>query len=209
MNEKKKIRKHYTSLKYYEEEAELNRESEAGWQLVRGGLLGNTYEQDSMVYRYQMDYLRGIKDNKEYIAQLEQAGWKHIGSKGNVSGWNYFRKIYKESSPKNNYRVHDKTKPTTRVLKQWENFLNIVSVLFLILEGLCFYFFMQQDLKMLNGCIVSFGLFIFAIQFGVRSIHKVKYNEKPKLDVPVIVFIILAFCYVIWETIKLANTILR
>ena len=53
----------YPAWSYQKEIDVLNRQSELGWQLIRGGNYLHTYKKNSDVqYRYQLDYTGKVED---------------------------------------------------------------------------------------------------------------------------------------------------
>ena len=83
----------YSAWNYQREIEDLNRASEQGWQLVRGGCFHSVFEKNPNVqYRYQLDYNNDIKDMERYDETFRDAGWERVNSTFN--GWHVFRKAY-------------------------------------------------------------------------------------------------------------------
>ena len=94
----KRTFKVFAAWDYEFEEREFNRMSEQGWQLVNGGSFSQKYEyDDSVIYRYQLDYNNEIKDMARYDETFRDAGWERVNSTAN--GWHIFRKAYDKSLP--------------------------------------------------------------------------------------------------------------
>ena len=77
----KRTFKVFAAWDYEFEEREFNRMSEQGWQLVNGGSFSQKYEyDDSVIYRYQLDYNNEIKDMARYDETFRDAGWERVNS---------------------------------------------------------------------------------------------------------------------------------
>ncbi len=86
----KRTFKFFAAWDYEFEEQEFDRMSEQGWQLVSGGCFTQKYEfDDSVVYRYQIDYNNDVKDMARYDETFRDAGWERVNS--NFNGWHIFR----------------------------------------------------------------------------------------------------------------------
>ena len=87
----------YSAWNYQREIEDLNRASEQGWQLVKGGCFHSVFEKNPNVqYRYQLDYRR-IDNMGRYIETFREQGWEYVNSVFN--GWHYFRKLYDPTQP--------------------------------------------------------------------------------------------------------------
>lgn len=85
----------YEAWEYEREITDLNRMSEEGWQLEKGGCFHSVFQKNDQVrYIYQLDYTPTIKDKDRYLELFSEQGWEYINSTFN--GWNYFRKPYRE-----------------------------------------------------------------------------------------------------------------
>ena len=95
--------KMYSAWNYEREIEDLNKASEKGWQLVKGGMFASRFRKDPTVrYRYQLDYRR-IDDMARYIETFREQGWEYVNSTFN--GWHYLRKIYDPSLPETAYEI--------------------------------------------------------------------------------------------------------
>ncbi|MBQ9562523.1 MAG: DUF2812 domain-containing protein, partial [Lachnospiraceae bacterium] len=93
----------YSAWNYEKEIEDLNKASEQGWQLVRGGCFHSRFVKNPDVrYRYQLDFRR-IEDMGRYIELFREQGWEYINSTFN--GWHYFRKLYDPSKPEEAYEI--------------------------------------------------------------------------------------------------------
>ena len=100
---RKTVWRGYFAWDYEKEIADLNRASEQGWQLVKGGLLHCNFEKNPEVrYRYQLDY-RKVEGMGRYIETFREQGWEYVNSTWN--NWNYFRKPWDPALPEEAYEI--------------------------------------------------------------------------------------------------------
>lgn len=89
----KTAHKVYTAWNYQKEIEDLNKASEQGWQLIKGGCFSSKFKWNPDVcYRYQIDYPGKVEDMGRYIETFREQGWEFINATFN--GWHYFRKAY-------------------------------------------------------------------------------------------------------------------
>lgn len=123
----------YPAWSYQKEVQELNRQSDKGWQLIRGGNFFHKYKKNADVrYRYQLDYPGKVEDMGRYIETYREQGWEYINSTFN--NWNYFRKPYDPSAPKEQYEIFTDQFSLREMLERWTKvtiFLIIVLAVFL------------------------------------------------------------------------------
>ena len=68
-----------------QEVEDLNKMSDEGWQLVRGGCFQSKFVKNPDIrYRYQLDYQK-IDDMARYIEIFREQGWEYVNSTFN--GW--------------------------------------------------------------------------------------------------------------------------
>ena len=105
MKNTKRVFGMYPAWGYQNEIVDLNKMSEKGWQLTKGGLLSNKFMKNENVrYLYQLDYNTHIEDNARYIETFREQGWEYINS--TMNGWHYFRKLYNPSLPAEEYEIY-------------------------------------------------------------------------------------------------------
>lgn len=123
----------YPAWSYQKEVQELNRQSDKGWQLIRGGHFSHRYKKNADVrYRYQLDYPGKIEDMGRYIETYREQGWEFINSTFN--SWNYFRKPYDPSASEEQYEIFTDQSSLREMLGRWIKttvFLTIVVAVFL------------------------------------------------------------------------------
>ena len=130
----KRTFKVFAAWDYEFEEREFNRMSEQGWQLVNGGSFSQKYEyDDSVIYRYQLDYNNEIKDMARYDETFRDAGWERVNSTAN--GWHIFRKAYDKSLPDEEYEIYTDEQSRVEMLKRWRNVCFIFICIVLILSA--------------------------------------------------------------------------
>ena len=125
----------YSAWNYKKEIEDLNRESERGWQLVKGGCFNQQFEKNEQIrYRYQLDF-RKIDNVGRYIETFREQGWEYINSTFN--GWHYFRKLYDPSLPEDEYEIFTDRESIQEMNGRWARFalaLSIILGLFAILN---------------------------------------------------------------------------
>ena len=187
----KRTFKIFAAWDYEFEEREFNRMSEQGWQLVNGGSFSQKYEyDDSVIYRYQLDYNNEIKDMARYDETFRDAGWERVNSTAN--GWHIFRKAYDKSLPDEEYEIYTDEQSRVEMLKRWRN--------------VCFIFFCFVTINIFNslrimdtsdagyigvGLILAIGLTLGMLIAGVLNINRMIRGEKNSRPYPMKFFIIM------------------
>ncbi|MBQ6539723.1 MAG: DUF2812 domain-containing protein [Oscillospiraceae bacterium] len=107
----------YSAWNYQKEVEDLNRASEQGWQLKKGGCFHSRFVKNPDIrYRYQLDY--GKIDNMgRYIETFREQGWEYINSTFN--GWHYFRKLYDPSLPEEDYEIFTDRESLKEMNTRW------------------------------------------------------------------------------------------
>lgn len=117
----------YSAWDYQREIEDLNRASEQGWQLVRGGSFHSKFVKNPDIrYRYQLDY-RDVEDMGRYIETFREQGWEYVNSTFN--GWHYFRKIYDPTQPEENYEIYTDRESLDEMNGRWAKWALIVGIL--------------------------------------------------------------------------------
>lgn len=123
----KRVLTMYPAWNYQGEIRELNRQSEQGWQLIRGGAFSNKYKKNSDVrYRYQLDYPGKVDDMGRYIETYREQGWEYVTSTFN--GWHYFRKAYDPSVPEERYEIFTDQTSLREMLGRWIKLATVMSI---------------------------------------------------------------------------------
>ena len=94
----------YAAWEFDREVRDLEARSRNGWQLIKGGCFHSKFAfDDSVQYRYALDFNQGIEDPARYREIFAEQGWEFINSTFN--GWHYFRKAYDPSLPEEEYQI--------------------------------------------------------------------------------------------------------
>lgn len=118
----------YPAWDYRRELEELNRQSELGWQLVRGGVFVNRFKRnDHIRYRYQIDFSGKVEDLGRYIETFREQGWEYIRTTFN--GWSYFRKPWDPSLPEEQYEIFTDQASLREMTGRWIKFVGILTAI--------------------------------------------------------------------------------
>ncbi|MBR1757981.1 MAG: DUF2812 domain-containing protein [Lachnospiraceae bacterium] len=127
----------YSAWNYEKEVEDLNRASEEGWQLVKGGCFHSRFVNNPNIrYRYQLDFGR-IEDMGRYIEMHREQGWEYINSTFN--GWHYLRKIYDPSLPEEEYEIFTDRQSLNEMNHRWANIalgIGIVLAILAVISGI-------------------------------------------------------------------------
>jgi len=117
----------YSAWNYENEIDDLNKASEQGWQLIKGGCFHSRFVKNpDIVYRYQLDYGK-IEDMGRYIETFREQGWEYINSTFN--NWHYFRKIYDPNLPEEEYEIFTDRESLYEMNNRWAVIALSISVL--------------------------------------------------------------------------------
>ncbi len=134
MSNYKRSFKAYPAWNYQEEIDDLNKASEQGWQLVRGGCFHNTFVKNPEIrYRYQLDYRR-IEDMGRYIETFREQGWEYVNSTFN--GWHYFRKLYDPALPEEDFEIFTDSESMMEMNRRWALLAGIIGAVIGIIAGI-------------------------------------------------------------------------
>ena len=194
MKNSKKIKrtfKMFAAWDYEFEEQEYNRMSEQGWQLVNGGSFSQKYEyDDSVLYRYQLDYNNDVKDMTRYDETFRDAGWERVNSTAN--GWHVFRKVYDKSLPDEAYEIYTDEQSRVEMLKRWRNVCCIFLCILPINIFNSIHIMETTDAAYIGvGLILACGLMLGMLLAGMLSINKMIKGEKNTRPYPMKFFLTL------------------
>ena len=138
MKEYKRFLGVYSAWDYTREVEDLNKRSEQGWQLIKGGLFSNLFKMNKDIrYRYQLDFNPKIEDMGRCIEIFHEQGWEYVNSTWN--GWHYFRKIYDPALDGEEFEIYNDSESLQEMQNKWKRIAVIGSVvlwLMILLEGL-------------------------------------------------------------------------
>lgn len=135
IKERRYYHKIYFAWNYDKEEKMLNKKSEQGWNLIKGGCFHSVYEKDPMKnFSYRIDFNLNIRNSKieynRYIELNKELGWELINVTFN--GWIFLRKE-KGLGQLQEDEIYTDTDSFNAMLNRWIHFgYGILFVLFLI-----------------------------------------------------------------------------
>lgn len=131
MRQRRTSHRVYGAWEYRQEIEDLNRESRAGWQLVRGGCFYSRFERDEgIVYRYQIDFRGKIENMPHYLESFRDQGWEYVNSTFN--GWHFFRKAYDPGLPDSEYEIYTDEDSIAQMHGRWRRMAMILGGLLLV-----------------------------------------------------------------------------
>lgn len=167
----------YVAWDHEKEADDLNNYSIKGLHLIQGGLIRYKFEQDdSIVYRYQIDFNPNIDNKPEYINVFKEQGWQYINSTFN--GWHYFRKKYDNFLSQNEYEIYTDRPSKIEMTKRWSKF--VIPILIFI--GIAFVYnlvklILTPELSRIGLVLYCFVLTMLLIT-GLKRMRKVANGKK-------------------------------
>lgn len=164
----------YTAWDYDKEEKWLNKESEQGWQLTKGGCFHSKFiKNENIRYIYKLDYngsfIRNSQEKQRYIDFFEEQGFEFINNTFN--GWIYFRKEYKECNAEEEYEIYTDKTSLTEMLNRW---ILIAKTMITILGVMSFFYIGLSVFNKEYILFVDVILFVSMILFLNNGIKKMK-----------------------------------
>ena len=187
----KRTFKIFAAWDYEFEEKEYDRMSEKGWQLVNGSSFTQKYEfDDSVIYRYQIDFNNGINDMARYEETFRDAGWQRVNSTAN--GWHIFRKAYDPKLPEEEYQIYTDNQSRVEMLKRWRNVAFIMFGFMLINVGNGLRIMSTSDAVYIGfGLLAVTAMFFFMLITGVVSINRMSNGGSNSRPFPMAIFLLL------------------
>lgn len=181
----------YSAWNYELEVEDLNKMSEKGWQLIKGGCISNKFKKNTEIqYRYQLDYQPQVEDMGRYIETYREQGWEYVNSIFN--GWHYFRKLYTPDANEQEYEIFTDTQSLNEMNKRWAlvgsmgaGIFGVYSLLLLV------HLVMQPSLHSLVALLASAVIF-FILFRAVRIMKNPDGNRKNRKDGWVLLALVLA-----------------
>lgn len=128
MKETKRTWNFYSAWNWQQEIDDLNAQSDAGWQLMHGGLFGSRFKyQPHVRYRYQLDFPGKIDEMPRYLEIFREQGWEFVNK--TVNGWYYFRKPYDPSADALEYEINTDRTSLDAMAGRWVKLGTIFSVI--------------------------------------------------------------------------------
>lgn len=135
MKKTKSIWRMYPAWAFDREVRDLEEQSKKGWHLVKGGLFHCSFAfDDSVQYRYALDFNQDITDPVRYREIFREQGWEFINSTFN--GWHYFRKSYDPALPEEEYQIYTDTASRQEMADRWRRLARILGSLELAVGAL-------------------------------------------------------------------------
>ena len=187
----KRTFKIFAAWDYEFEEQEYNRMSEQGWQLVNGGCFSQKYVfDDSVIYRYQLDYNNHITDMARYDETFRDAGWERVNSTAN--GWHVFRKAYDRNLPDEAYEIYTDEQSRTEMLTRWRNLCYIIFGVLLLNVGNSLRILSTDDASMIGvALLITYALLFGMLIVGVFNINRMINGRKNTRPFPMGLFMAL------------------
>ncbi len=183
----------YAAWNYQREIDDLNEMSEKGWQLVKGGLFSSRFKKDDSIrYRYQLDYQSKIDDMPRYVDSFREFGWEHISSTFN--GWHYLRKPYDPTLPEEEYEIFTDRESLKEMNGRWVKLataMTVFSSIVLALQLVAMIIFPKlPTLLMMAAYAAILGVFIR----GIVVMKNPDRSRRTAFDrVLIIAFIVVVF----------------
>ena len=129
----------YMAWNYDREEQDLDRMSEQGWQLIKGGCFFSIYtRQPGILYRHRIDYnpdvMNDPAEKRRYLELFEEQGWEFVGKTFN--GWIYLKKQYIPGTPEEAYEIYTDSESLAELVKRWKKLAYLLSALAISQLGL-------------------------------------------------------------------------
>lgn len=192
-NKTKRTFKMFAAWDYEFEEKEYDRMSEKGWQLVNGGSFSQKYAyDDSVIYRYRLDYNNDIQDIARYDETFRDAGWERVNSTFN--GWHVFRKRYDPSLPPEEYAIYTDDQSRAEMLKRWRNLCFIGIGMLLISFGNALRVLDTSDAAYIGiATLIACGMTLGMLIGGIFNINRMINGKKNSRPYPMKLFLTLLF----------------
>ena len=171
----------YTAWNYQKEIEDLNKASEQGWQLIKGGSFSSKYKWNPDVrYRYQIDYPGKVEDMGRYIETFREQGWEYISATFN--GWHYFRKAYDAALPDEQYEIFTDRSSLEEMKNRWTKLVMGLSVPIAVFTAIqMILYFLTPTLPALIR-LVTFGVMLADFIYGIMAMKKPERRKSARWD---------------------------
>ena len=206
MKKTKSIYKMYPAWGYEREIRNLEEQSKSGWHLVKGGLFHCKFAfDDSVQYRYALDFDQDIADPARYRETFAEQGWEFINSTFN--GWHYFRKVYDPTLPEAEYQIYTDTASLREMENRWKRLAYILGGLELVLG------IVNLLMNLRHPAIHSICLGLGALLIGVLLVlstrwmgRQDKHRSARWLLIPIVALFALSLLFVAFRTGDFSTT---
>lgn len=195
MKKTKNIYKMYAAWEFEKEIGDLEAQSQKGWQLVKGGLFHSKFAfDDSVEYRYALDFNQDIADPARYRETFAEQGWEYLNSTFN--GWHFFRKVYDPSAPEEEYQIYTDTASRKEMADRWRRLACILGVCELVVGAVTLvrnFFDPAISGICLDLASVLLGLLLI---LSTRWMHQPNRRRTPgRMLIPVFVLLAIALVF--------------
>ena len=184
--DRKVSHKIYEAWEYEREIADLNRMSEEGWQLEKGGCFHSVFRKNDKVrYIYQLDYTPRLQDKERYLELFSEQRWEYINSTFN--GWNYFRKPYREDLSEEEKVIYTDKQSLYEMQNRYVAMLRVFVVLACVMTPLYLFMgVMHREPAILIEALVFLVMVVF-MGGGLLNVSRVRKGMKKLPSIPFIV----------------------
>ncbi len=177
----------YAAWNYQREIDDLNEMSEKGWQLVKGGLVSSRFKRDdSIKYRYQLDYQPKIDDRPRYVESYREFGWEYINSTFN--GWHYFRKPYDPSLPEEEYEIFSDRASLKEMNSRWAKLAIVLTVFASLVFALELVLMILRPMLPTLLMLIAYAVMTAVFVRGIIVMKNPDRSKSSRLDMVLIVF---------------------
>lgn len=156
--------KAYAAWDYRKEIEDLNKASEQGWQLAKGGCFSSRFVKNPDVrYRYQMDFQK-VSDMGRYIETFREQGWEYVSS--TFHGWHYFRKLYDPALPEEAYEIFTDRESLREMHRRWAR---VALILGAVIAAFALLWAVRMVQTPMLPTLVQLLLFAFEAVFLLRG----------------------------------------
>lgn len=177
----------YAAWNYQREIDDLNEMSEKGWQLVKGGLFSSRFKKDdSIKYRYQLDYQPKIDDRPRYVESHREFGWEYVNSTFN--GWHYFRKPYDPSLPEEEYEIFSDRASLKEMNSRWAKLAIVLTVFASLVVALELVSMILRPMLPTLLMLIAYAVMTAVFIRGIIVMKNPDRSKSSRLDMVLIVF---------------------
>ena len=182
MKMKKTEHKIYAAWNFDKEVEMYNSKSKNGWQAVKVGCFCQKYVwDDSVTYRYQLDYNNDIDDKRRYIETFEEQGWEYLNSSFN--NWHVFRKKYQEGLPEKEYQIYTDKASKAEMICRWTRLVKFFTIVISAI-GILQLWNLWKEPQLAQLCVVGmYVIFVGVFSYGYYSMKLMSNDKTPKYSI--------------------------